>query len=397
MTNKKHGVDVKYMLILLFPVLVSLIFFVFSYIWIDHGLVTFLAYSRPIVGNFYDVIKFASENRIILAKVYLFLVIILFIFQLVLFIPKIYNNIKINKFLIVAGIVTIFFTFSFPFLSRDIFTYYFSAKIELFYNANPYIIAPIDFMEKDVFVGLLHNIASPYLYGRGFLLYTMLLMVITSYNKVLTYFFLYKLLNGIFFFLSGLIIYRLVKDKRIFAIWFFNPYLLIEWLANSHNDTVMAFFFIVSVYFFHHKRWIRAGLFYLCSILIKFVSVLAIPAIFLKGDRRDIYFKFVGLLLPVAIHFQGRTVQPWYLLWSYMFLPFVNLKTLSWVLFSLIGLMFAINYYGFIESGGWGMGNLIPYSLEISFILILMIFINEYWHFINKKLSWVKHRLIQEK
>ncbi len=381
------------MLIVILPIIFSFIFLIFSYLWIDHGLVIFLANSHPVIGNLFEVIKFANENRIILAKVYLALLTILFLFQFALFIPRIYKKIKIKTFFLVAGITSFIYAFSFPFLSRDIFSYYFYAKMALFYKVNPFIIAPIDFMEKDLFVGLIHNIASPYLYGRGFLLYTMLLMVITTFNKVVTYFILYRLLNWIYFFLGGLMIYKLVKDKRIFAIWFFNPYILIEWLMNGHNDTMMAFFFIVAVYFFYRKKWIRAGISYLFSILTKFVSILALPVIFLNNKWREIYFKFAGLLLPILLHLQHRTIEPWYYLWSFMFLPFARLKTLSWVMFSLIGLISAVNYYGFIESSGWGMSDMIPYSLEIMCILIATIFLNEYREFIIHKVAETRRYL----
>ena len=381
------------MLIVIFPIILSFIFLIFSYLWIDHGFVTFLANSHQIINNLFEVIKFANENRIILAKIYLALLAILFLFQFALFIPRIYKKIKIKTFFIVAGITSFIYAFSFPFLSRDIFSYYFYAKMALFYKVNPFVIAPIDFMEKDLFVGLLHNIASPYLYGRGFLLYTIILMVITTFNKVVTYFILYRFLNWIYFFLGGLIIYKLIKDKRIFAIWFFNPYILIEWLMNGHNDTMMAFFFIVAVYFLYSKKWIQAGISYLFSILVKFVSVLAIPVVFLNKKWQEIYFKFAGLLLPLLLHLQNRTIEPWYYLWSFMFLPFANLKTLSWVMFSLIGLISAVNYFGFIESSGWGMSDMIPHSLEITFILITTILLYEYWEFILHKAVEIRHFL----
>ena len=384
------------MVIIFLICFLSICLFIFSYLWVDHGLVSFLIASRPQLSTLFDVIKFTNENRMLLSKIYLVLAVLFLVFQISLFIPKIIK--RINKKILFLGaiLVAILSSFSFPFLSRDIFTYYFSSKMVLYYHVNPYIVAPIEFLNKDLFVGLVHNIASPYLYGRGFLLYTVIIMMVTSYQRVLTFFALYKLLNVAMFLTGGMLIYRLFSDKRIFAIWFFNPYLLLEWLVNGHNDVIMAFFFILAFYLFSKRKRILAGFSYLYSILIKFVSALAIPVAFLDKKWRETYLKLLGLSLPVLIQLQSRTVEPWYFLWSYKFLPFARLKALSWILFSLLGFILTVNYYGFLESGGWGMGNIIPHPEFILTIVVFVIFVYEYWELANKNLSKIKTKLVSK-
>ena len=61
-----------------------------------------------------------------------------------------------------------------------------------------------------------------------------------------------------------------------------------------------------------------------------------------------------------------------------MFLPLVQLKTLSWIFFSGVGFIQLINYYRFLESSGWGAGLIIEHPNFITNALLVLIFIVEY-------------------
>ncbi len=257
-----------------------------------------------------------------------------------------------------------------------------------FYHLNPYNTAPIVLAGIDFFVIIAHNINSVYNYGPLYLIYSILPMAILGVNKIVLYLITLKLLNGILFFISGLLLYKTTNfDKRIFAIWFLNPFLIIEWLSNSHNDLVMVAFFIIGFYYFSKKYYFSSLIFIISSILIKYVSVIAAPLMFLNNKIRTHSFKILGITLPVLIQLTKRAIQPWYLTWSYMFIPIAPLKTLSWIFFSTIGFIQLINYYRFLESSGWGAGLIIQNPMVITNVLIAFIFIVEYWDKIKDKLK----------
>lgn len=375
--------------ILILPLLNSVIFLAYSYFWIDHGLVTFLSANKPSIGYFFKLIEFTSDHKVLMAQLYFDLIIFMFICQLIFFIPSIYKNLNLKPLILILGLITLLYSLSYPFLSKDIYSYYIYAKMAYFYHLNPFNTAPIELANKDFFVFVAHNIRSTYLYGPLFLIYTIVPMVILSAHSIILYFLTLKLLNGLLFFTSGLILYKLSKsDRRIFAFWFLNPFLLIEWLSNSHNDVVMITFFIIGFFYFTKKNYFQSLIFFIFSILIKYVSMITIPIIFLNDNLKIHYLRILGIILPAIIQFSGRTIEPWYFTWSYMLLPLVPLKTLSWIILSAIGFIQLANYYRFLESSGWGAGLIIPNPFFITILLLLLIFVIEYQFAFIKFIRW---------
>lgn len=387
----KH-INPLYLLIL--PIVNSMFFLAYSYFWIDHGLVTFLSANRPSIGYFFKLIEFTSNNKVLMAELYFVLIFFMFITQLIFFIPNIYKNLSFKPLILTFGLIVLLYSLSYPFLSKDIYSYYIYAKMAYFYHLNPFNTAPIELAGRDFFVFIAHNIRSTYLYGPLFLLYTILPMVILSANKIILYFLTLKLLNGIFFFISGILLYKLSKfDKRIFAIWFLNPFLLIEWLSNSHNDIIMISFFVIGLLYITKKNYLGGLIFLMLSILIKYVSIITVPMLFLKENLKIHYSKLTGIILPTIIQFTGRTIEPWYFSWSYMLLPLARLKTSSWVIFSIIGFISLANYYRFLESSGWGAGLIIPNPLLITNLLLFLVFLLEYKLVLVKTIKWVIGKL----
>lgn len=377
--------------LLTLPIVTSILFFVYSYFWIDHGLVTFLSANRPEIGYFFQLIEFTGNNKVFMAQLYFVLIIIMFICQLIFFIPSIYRNLSAKPLFIILALITLIYSLSYPFLSKDIFSYYIYAKMAYFYHLNPYDTAPIVLAGRDFFANIAHNVTAPYNYGPIYLLYAVIPMVILTINKIILYLLTLKLLNGILFFISGLFLYKLTNsDKRICAIWFLNPFLIIEWLSNSHNDLIMAAFFIIGFYFIYKKKIFNGVTFIVLSILVKFISIIATPLMLLKHNLRTHALRILGIILPVLIQLTKRAIQPWYLTWSYMFLPLVQLKTISWIIFSGIGFIQVVNYYRFLESSGWGAGLIIEHPMLITNILITFIFIIEYWDRIKSRLRITK-------
>src|SRR3989344_6894729 len=106
--NYLKRINPTYLFIL--PVIISILFFIYSYFWIDHGLVTFLSANRPAIGYFFKLIEFTSNNKVLMAELYFILIIFMFIFQLIFFIPNIYRNINLKPFILILGLMTLIYS-----------------------------------------------------------------------------------------------------------------------------------------------------------------------------------------------------------------------------------------------------------------------------------------------
>ena len=371
--------NLKEKIIIFLLVLIPILFFVFSYFWIDYGLLLMVADGHHFFNHFKWIIPFKDSHRLLLANVYLLLLIILFGLQIFLLFIKRLKFLSVKNLFLAAGVGTFFFSLAYPFLSRDLFTYLFSAKMVLFYRVNPFVVPPINFFSTDLWAGLLHNIEFPYAYGPASLIYSLVPMLFFSGRRFILNFFGYKLMNAAVFYLTGFLIYKLNnKDKRVFSFWFFNPLLVVELLINAHNDLLMIGLFVVAVYYLSKGGKIKAWLAFVASVLTKYASVIALPVMFLGKKNKPLYFKLLSFVSIVLLLVQKlRNVQGWYYTWFYMFLPFAKLKVQSWVLINMIGMLFLIHYYPFVKWGFWGATPLIPYSKWFFYSFLTLIILIE--------------------
>jgi len=384
--------NIKEKLIIFLLLSISLSFFIFSYFWIDYGLFLLVADGHPFLNHFAEIIPFRDGHRPLLANVYLFLLLILFAFQIFFLFTKRFKFIKVRNLFFTALVTTFLFSLSYPFLSRDLFSYLFSAKMVWFYHVNPFVVAPLNYLSTDLWVGLAHNIEFPYAYGPTSLAYSLIPMIFFSGKRFILNFLGYKLMNAALFYLAGFLLYKINdKDKKVFAFWFFNPFLVMELLINSHNDLLMVALFIISVYFLFKGGKIKAWLAFIASVLTKYFSVIALPVMFLGKKYQSLYFKFLSLFSIIFLSVQKiRYVLGWYYTWLYMFLPLAKLQIKSWILISLMGLLVLIDYYPFVKWGFWGATPLISHSKWLFFSFLALIMIIEFdFPNLKKKLKFL--------
>ncbi len=371
--------NIKEKIIIFLLILIPVLLFVFSYFWIDYGLFLMVADGHPFLNHFKEIIPFRDSHRPILANVYLVLLLALFGLQIFLLFTKRFKFLSVKKLFLVAGIATFFFSLAYPFLSRDLFTYLFSAKMVLFYHVNPFVTPPMNYLSTDLWVGMARNIQFPYAYGPTSLVYSLIPMIFFSGKRFILNFLGYKLMNAVLFYLAGFLLYKINdRDKKVFAFWFFNPFLIMELLVNAHNDLLMIGLFIISIYFLFKEKRVKAWLFFIASVLTKYASAVALPVMFLGKKNKPLYFKLLSLFSIIFLLVQKiRYVLGWYYTWLYMFLPLAKLKIQSWVLISMIGMLFLIDYYPFVKWGFWGATPLIPHSKWLFFFFLALIIIIE--------------------
>jgi len=278
---------------------------------------------------------------------------ILFVSQLYLLFSNFLQKQPFKKLLVLAGIIVLLGSLSYPFLSHDIFNYLFDAKIVWRYHQNPYLQAPQSF-SGDHWLRFMHWVHRTCPYGPIWLLYT-LIPGLLSFGKFVINFYGLKLLNGLLFFSTGWLLLKINKnDKKVFAYWFFNPLLVIELLVNAHNDLLMIALFLLTALFIKEKSRKSTWLLFLCSIATKYVSLLLAPVLFLSKKWREIFWPLVlsGFLFAFAYRAEG--FQIWYFTWLFMALPLMKLNLFFWSLvFVLEAIILIFKYYPFILTGFW--------------------------------------------
>jgi len=311
-----------------------LIFLIFTFLFIDPNLIYF--------HKFYT--GFALDNRTIATFLYVFLVSILFIFYIVFL--KNHKNIDIKKLVFISCIILFF---SYPaILSYDIFNYLTTSKVLFFYKENPYIIMPIEFI-GDPFLLFTRAANKLALYGPVWLGISGVSLLFGFGNFILTLF-NFKLLIVLFYLGSLLLISKISKKRESVLIFALSPLVLIEVLVSSHNDIVMMFFALLSIYFLRSKRILPAILFLLMSILIKYATIFLLPVFIYTAVRtvtnrkinweKMYFYSFISMLAIFLLSILREEIYPWYAIWPLSFLA-LNPKNKT-IVYTFIALTFGL-------------------------------------------------------
>lgn len=355
--------------------------FLFSYLWVNKSLILMLAEAHPGIMELGKYVEFGNTNREVLVLVWIGLVMILTAFQIYWLYQK---GPKIRLFWV--GVIVGLAALSYPFISKDIFNYLFAGRMVVAYGENPYLVMPLEHLGSDLWLGFTDNIDKTYFhvgdiglkynYGPVFLVFSLIPFLAAGGNRFILLFLGYKMMTAVLFLASGWLLLKINKgDKKVWAYWFLNPFLLFELLLNSHNDLLMIFLFFLAVFYWQKKRIVGIG-FYLLSVLSKFFSGFLFWLWLVKERRREIAFKLVGfgILFYQAIN----RLHPWYYSWAYMVFPFAGLKRRTWVLmFVLESLVMVGNYGGFIWWNRWTPLPYFPDQYLIRWVIPMIMLVSE--------------------
>lgn len=335
-----------------------------------------LASSHPIIGKLWVLRDYRFEHRVAMAHNFVLLYCLLFVCQIILLFRAKSHNFK-NKWLwFILGLVTLVGVLSYPFLSRDFFTYLFGTKILWHYHLNPYLVSPETFIASDLWVGFTHWIEFTYAYGPFYLLYSLIPAIVFGSQRFILNFYGLKLLHGLVFFSAGWLIWKTTEDRRVISFWFLNPLLILELLINTHNDLIMIGFWILAVFLFKQKKRATAFLAFLLSVLTKYVSLVFLPLFFINNrSKQTLFFKLMVFAASIFFIFKG--VHLWYFTWIYLALPFANLSNFSLALIFVFQSFRALgSYYGFVLADNWTRGCWLNnfFWLSYFFPLLLVLF-----------------------
>lgn len=335
---------------------VFLLFIVtFSYLFIDPN----LFYLKKLYTGF------AFQERTITTTVFVVIIFLSFAYYLTLLRLLQKKQLGLKEVKILIGVTIGILFFSYPtLLSYDIFNYIATAKVLFFYNENPYIVMPIEFLGEPMlaFTRAANKVA---LYGPAWILFTGIPYFLGFGNFLLTLFD-FKLFAALFYIATIYLIFRMTNNVLSVVLFGLNPLIVIETLIGGHNDIVMMFFALLSFYFLQKKRILLFICLFIFSVLIKYATLFLLPAFLytlwkmLKKqtiNRRKVFF-YASILMYIIFFLSSfrEEIYPWYAIWflSFAFLIPENKRLLLISLlfsFSLllryIPFMLTGNYFGF--------------------------------------------------
>ncbi|MBI2954937.1 MAG: hypothetical protein HYY30_11525 [Chloroflexi bacterium] len=199
----------------------------------------------------------------------------------------------------------------YPITAIDIFDYIFHGRILITYHQNPFTAVVADF-PNDPFYPYPAWKYAPSNYGPTWAILSVLPSALGGDSLLLNLLF-YKILAVGFFLLAVWLTY-LVLDRlaphyalagTLLLAW--NPLAIFETAGNGHNDSVMAFFLVLSIYFLvaNHRKMSVVAL--TVSSLVKFITGFLLP-LFIIGTSKGLIgwrsrFAFVasGILIPLTL------------------------------------------------------------------------------------------------
>jgi hypothetical protein len=296
-------------LFFLFFIIFLVAFVVFSYLFIDPGLI----YIQVLFSNF-------QNNHRVIATLLFILFISIFFAVYLFFLYQIKTHSVTNKdFIILVCLTTAILLFAYPaMLSFDIFNYLATAKVAFFYHENPYIVMPIAFIHDPLLL-FMHAANKTALYAPFWILLTGIPFVIGFGNFLLTLL-AFKMLVTFFYLLTVILLWKITKDVFKTAVFALNPLIVIETLVSGHNDIVMMFLALISItYLYKHKR-VKSPLFFLLSVGIKYATAILIPLYVVhrwkKLSKETFFFWTTISMYPIFFLSSFREeIYPWYAIW----------------------------------------------------------------------------------
>lgn len=240
---------------------------------------------RALIGisNFYPGIKdFLFSAQILLSQYGLNTIpTIAFAFTaiaaLIAYVLSLTQKISLKNTILFACIFQAITFFSFPILSTDIFSYIFSERVSTVHHENIWQVKPAVFPDDQFGVLADWKDTTSVYGGVHYLLY--LIPSLIGQNDLLTLVVLYKIIPAIFaigamaIFYSLLVHFKMREPERMLRFVFWNPLLILELLGSGHNDSMMLFFTLLSIFFYYRKAWLFAGIAIALAVQIKLIPL----------------------------------------------------------------------------------------------------------------------------
>lgn len=312
------------------------------------------------------------------------------------------NKLSGKQFWQIIIITSCVLLFSYNAFSYDLFNYMFDARIVTYHHENPYLHKALDY-PQDPWITFMRWTHRSYPYGPTWLFLTVPLSFI-GFQFFLPTLFLFKALASASFLGTVYVIGKIVKmvspKNELFSTVFFalNPLVMIESLVSAHNDIVMIFLAIGSIYLLMNKKYFRTLLLLILSIGIKFATVFLLPILAIVWFKQKksqtivwnaIFLWIIAIMMGAVIVASIRTnFQPWYLLYVFPFAALLSRKDYILAPAIIGSFIILLEYVPYLYLGNWDTPvPVILHFLTIGAIVFSLIgvFVWNRWHLLTNK------------
>lgn len=333
---------------ILFFILTLILLAVFSYFFVDPN----LSYLNSLYTGF------SLNQRTITSLLFFIIVSVLFLFYFLVCKKTYWNKVKIGTIKRIIFSASLILFFSYPaMVSYDIFNYTTTAKVLFGYKENPYIVMPIEFTNEE-FLSYTHGANKTALYAPFWLFLTGIPYYLGSFNFLFMTFG-FKLMAGLFYFFTVFLIFKATKDNLSTVFFALNPLVLFETFVSGHNDIVMMFFALLSIYLFRKRIALSAVSFFL-SVMVKFATLFLIPVyiylFWLRFRGKTIVWEKIYLLSALLMFLifllspLREEIYPWYFIWVLTFISLTkNIK--YFILTGIFSFFLMLRYMPFMYFG----------------------------------------------
>ncbi len=234
-------------------------------------------------------------NKAIPAIIFIILFIAMFFIYFVIIKRKtIFCNIK--SILIYTSIISLIFIFMLPWTSSDIFYYMGVGELDGVYKQNPYYITVKDYYtenEQNIDDEILEKgeengwSDTTVIYGPVAQLLFKICSLLAFKNVDLCIL-IFKIVNLIVHIANTFLIYKITKKQFFAKLYGLNPYIFIEFMGNVHNDIILVFFILLSIFFLLNKKDLITSVIFLgIATGIKYFTILLLPIYILYFYRNE--------------------------------------------------------------------------------------------------------------
>ena len=266
--------------------------------------IIYIIQKKTIMGFtiYYNFAINTEVNKILSTSIYLILFIALsLVYLLIIRKKEIFKDIKsILKYVIIVSLI---FFIMLPWTSSDVFYYMGVGELDSKYKQNPYYVTMKEYYTKNqdnIDDEILEQGANNFwanttvVYGPISQLIFKICTAISMKNIDICLI-VFKLINLMIHILNCYLIYKISNMKKFVIIYGLNPFILLEFIGNVHNDIIVVFFILLTLYFLCKKKNLLLSILFLAIATgIKYFSVLLLPIIILYyfRDEKSILKKF---------------------------------------------------------------------------------------------------------
>lgn len=259
--------------------------------------IIYLIQNKTVMGfnTYYNFFINTNSNKIVSTLIYLAIYMTIIIMYLIIIKKKdIFKNIK--QILIFTTIIGVIFIVMLPWTSSDIFYYMGVGELDGIYHQNPYYVTMKEYYnqnQQDINDEILEQGANNF-WAKTTVVYGPIAQLIfktcssISLKNIDISLFIYKIVNLIIHIANCYLIYKLTNKKIFSIIYGLNPYILLEFIGNVHNDIIVVFFVLISLYFIIKKKNILLSIIFLALATgIKYYTILLLPVIVLYHFKNE--------------------------------------------------------------------------------------------------------------